>query len=1349
MELKVWEVPTGKELLSIPANEVGSGGPLVFTADGQWLACAGFENTTAVLAVRTGKRKFAVPQKHATLFYNAGYQGQVQLAYTPGGSLAVHDGEDVRFLDPRTGQEQRKIAAKGFNAEFSPDRRYLALRSETGTIRALDLDSGAQLWQIPIKYGHIGIVLKYSPDGQRLAFMFGGQHQSWDLDNIRLLDATTGDLRGTLPNKHWKSRPYDLSFSPDGQRLAVCHGQAVEVWNLRQLNEDLSARELTDGMQLRGHTSHILDVAFPPASRQLLTVANTRAPAGSPAWEIKRWDTDGGFAVATVAGQAILLNCAAFDAKAERVAVGETDETVRLCDTQTGRELLRAGLDGTPIDLAFGPGGDFLAVLIDDDDVSRIVILDASSGMPRRVIEPHQRIEALAVSPDGRSVAGTGALVAAQVWSVETGETRWQSKRPPKHSQTIPALAFSPNGLWLAGNTTDTTVTFWDAKTGDERVPFIKVYGSDITALAFSADSERLATASRTPHLVKVWDTRSGQEVYSGKHSGTRLYFGKDNRALAISHGTMFTLLSAAVVPDRTYLEGWTSHLAVFSPDGRLVAATGPENDILLFDAFTGKSLRGLDGHAQPIAALQFSDDGKRLLSASYKDPYTGFLGVGSPPVGERPPPDFKHGEVMVWNVETGEQLALFGKLDNLVGVALSADGARVAAQCGTATLDYGRFADNKLLVWDVRTGQRLRVIAAGDRLTSPTFTDGGKVVAGQKHRWTKETGYAMEFLGWSVETGDPVKVTGAPIGNGASAKRTQDGRRLWSLSGKFFIQRESDQRERERLEAQARPDPAWHVEKARAAEGDKQWFAASFHMGRLLLEPKSRDDLELLCRRARANMGLKSWKEAGEDCEAAVRLHPKSALALVTRAFLEYRQDQRKQAHADLASAATVAPGDPAVAASQAFLYLVDKQDEKAAAAEKRMLMRLPLLLGVTGIRSDVAGRDPDPLQHESLAWTMLHQALTQRLVADPESIPLLRLRGVAWATQSKFGWLDARHDFEKAAELAPKDLLAWKGVACLTWQGQWRIFGGGAPKWGLHACDKVLDIEPNAWEFWYLRGLFCAVDRQHAPAIEAFGKALKLHPDFVPAFRERGEANAQLGQWADAAKDFERAAERTGPTDPALWQSLALAQLASGDPAAYQKTCARMRTMFGRTPPVIWAGGALAAGPLGVWGTPLALHTAEQAVALSRDAAEVTALCCSIRPDTLKSWQGLLPLTKRAGPEVRAMVLCRMGRYDEAVKLLEPLRTVLVGPSTDFGLLLFGPTPTPAPLVNLQLALVEHARGRTAEAKKLLEKTITWLDEPQPDWMNPKQKNRDARAWTEGVQIDELCRELKSLLK
>jgi WD40 repeat protein/tetratricopeptide (TPR) repeat protein len=1367
-EVKIWDVATGKELKSIPAGREGSGGPFAFSADGRWLACAGANGSLVVWDARTGEQKFAVPLKNTDMFYNTAFNGAVNLAYTPDGSLAVYDGEEVRFLDPLTGKEQRKVAAKGLDADFSPDCRYLAQKTENGTIRVIDLatDTGTKLWEIPLDYGSTAVVLKYSPDGERLAFMYAGR-MTWAVRPVSLLDVATGKLLHTLPNQ-WRPNPGCLSFSPDGQRLAVCVEAGVEVWNVR---------DTTDGLMLLHYTENVADLAFAPGGRQLLTVANIAHPANGPGWEVKRWDTDGGFALATLPGNAAQLTCAAFSPKADRVAVATTDDTVRVCDTATGREQWRVRVEPLPTELIFGPQADFLTVLVQEGNVCRILILDAASGRQRRAIAPGRFVAASALSPDGRYIAGivlakapsagsgSGAVSTMerlQVWSVESGEETWHISLTPNRIVGPIALTFSPDGRWLAGKTADRTVTLWDTQSRAEhrqfRVPATETPGlldELIGGLAFSADSERFAAVTMYGGQIRVWDPHTGQEVYGPKTTGflaTRLVFRPDNRVLAVAGTSGFrpgvTLLSADTVPSRTYLEGANGQ-AVFSPDGRLAATVGAENNILLFNAVSGQRLRSLKGHAFPITGLQFSNDGKRLVSNTLTDNKDIYPNLFAPPHSSE-----ERAEVRVWDVATGEQLAAFADLDRLLAVALSADGSRVAAQfggSGPAVFEHNANAFvvwNEIVVWEVATQRRTCAIHADvSQGTGLAFTDEDKVVACQRATW-KEATMETEVLAWSIESGAPVKVARDPFANPRRDKITADGRRLLSFNGKPFIQPQPDERERERLAAQARPDPAWHAEKAATAENDKRWFAASFHLSRLLLESPMDDNL--LGRRARAFMEQKRWTEARADCDEAIRLRPRSVEPWVTRALLEYRQDHLGPAKADLAKVAEAAPDEPAVAGWQAFLYFVDKQDDKATAAEKRMLQRLPFLFGVSGSAKRPATFDPVLLNNPSWALHLLHEELNQRLAADPKPASLLRLRAEVWPILSpqmtrQATWLMAYYDFrEVVTKLAPNDALAWKGMACMIWQGQWRI--GSAANRGLEACDKVLEAEPEAWEFSYLRGLFLALDRQHAAAVKAFTRALELHPDFVPALRERGAARAELGEWAEAVADFTRATELTGPADPGLWDTLALAHLGRGDLAAYQKTCAKMLEMFGRETPVIWAGGAFAAGPINLWATPLALHVASQAVAGSRDAADMAAVRCTTRPDTLTDWQQLVPLTKKSSDEVRGKVLCRARRYDEAVELLTPLRTK---PAPDT--FLASPLTTNWPqLATLYIALAEQGRGHTAEARRLLKETTDWLEQVfEPPDGTTKRKNSELLAWTERVQIDQLCRELEGLLK
>jgi WD40 repeat protein/tetratricopeptide (TPR) repeat protein len=1384
--LKFWSVDGDPEKRTIPVEpeKEWHEGQLTFSPDGKWLAFIGAKNAMAVFDAKGGEKKFAVSL----------WPGWAALAYTPDGqSLAVGNLEAVRFLDPLTSAEnpERKplklTQYETFNAAFSPDGRRLAVApldklGGARTVHVIDLGTGKKLRDVTLPgttaVGLAPSPLRYSPDGRQLAF-YDWNNRSPD-QVIRLIDVASGNLLASFPHNAaaWTHR---LAFSPDGQRLALC-SPAVEIW---------SVRNPTGAMALRGRTDGVLDTAFVPGGPQLLTIANLIPPYGrstiaigdsgvetggglgfvddgfgglrhfagasigghgvfgpfggpwpfggadqfeysllpkssGPAWELTRWDSDSGSPIATHPGHTARLKCAAFSPKADRVAAGAEDNNVRIWDTQTGRELASVSVPVPPTQLTFGPDGSFLLALVRDEKERRIVVLDAATGQVRRVIVPRMFVARLALSPDGKSVAGTagaeakegpgggwfGTLDRILVWSLQTGEERTLVTWPDRRGAAF-ALAFSPDGRLLVGSTAEETVTLWDAQSGAKRLE-LKGHAS-VIGFAFSADSERLATMGTNDDVVKVWDTRTAQEVYSHKYPFQvgRIAF-RGNAALIAANQyysagatPMAVVLSADTVPSYTSLDG-APFLAVFSPDGRLVA-TCRDNEVLISDGVNGKQLHRLKGHAYPVVRLGFSDDGKRLVSSSRGDPA-----------------DDKRllSEVIVWDIETEKALAVFDDFADKrqAEVALSADGTRVAASL--QVFAKGAFQDSVVQVWDVATKGLLnsKAYEASAYVGGLVFTDGGEVIV------TRDT--KGKIVGWSVKTGEPVPVAGNPLARYDRDAETADGRRLVMSKGRWFILAAFDDAHRKRLEAQAAPDSGWHAEAARTAEAAKDWSAAEFHLSRLLLTPLK--NANFLWRRARAYAAQNRWELALDDCDAGIRLEPRSVEALVMRGLLHAAQGRMKKAHADLADAAELAPNDPAVAAARAFVFAVDQQEAKATAAEKTLL-ELREIVNPLG-RQKPAVQTEEPLAWPESAWPVLEDTLTERL-AKAKTGRLLRLRGLMRGAQLK--WKEALPDFEEATELAKDDVIAWKGIVCALHCGMI-----AQPDLELQARDEVRRLDKDAWEFWCVRGNQDIQAGLKAAAIDAYTNALKLRPGYDLGHRIRGWLYAERGEWDKAIVDFRDATKLAGPTDPTPWDALALAQLAGGDTAGYKQTCARMLSLFGRPTPAIWAGGICSAAPFNPWGAPLSLATAEQAASLSRRAATITAIRCTTGPGAPVDWQQLVQMTSKSSDELKAAVLCRAGRYDEAVKLL-----TLGGGGGNVG----PPPPrntitTYGQLVTLYLALAEHGRGNIAEAKQLYQDSTAGWEALQKGRENFPQ---DPLTWMERVQIEQLRREVELLLK
>jgi hypothetical protein len=185
-------------------------------------------------------------------------------------------------------------------------------------------------------------------------------------------------------------------------------------------------------------------------------------------------------------------------------------------------------------------------------------------------------------------------------------------------------VAVSADGKQLAVRGRDQLIHFYSAADGKD-LGKIPLEGSRFPYYAFSADGSQLASGS---NVVFCWDVPSGTQVrqFDLRGKDPNAYAGLSGLTYSPDGRSILTLTTQGPVMWEAAAgrERWrgaktlnTLFAGAYSQDGRLAAVGGTTGTVFILDTATGAQLAELPGHRGPIRSLDFSQDGKRLASAS------------------------------------------------------------------------------------------------------------------------------------------------------------------------------------------------------------------------------------------------------------------------------------------------------------------------------------------------------------------------------------------------------------------------------------------------------------------------------------------------------------------------------------------------------------------------------------------------------------------------------------------------------------------------------------------------------------------------------------------------------------
>jgi serine/threonine protein kinase/WD40 repeat protein len=284
-----------------------------------------------------------------------------------------------------------------------------------------------------------------------------------------------------------------------------------------------------------------------------------------------------------------------------------------------------------------------------------------------------------AISPDGQTlVDGAGV-----VYDLERGRP---IGLPLLHPQPVTAVAFSPDGRHILTGSEDGIARLWEKERGRPEV-IVPRAGAQIEGMALSHDGRCLA--------IKTTTSRG-----AGEPAVCAV------RVVAVDTG-------GDRFPPIPHPRGVSS--VAFRRDGKLLATGAGDGTVQLWDAATGTPHGPGLKLAGSVDRLEFSRDGKALLT------------MDTIPRGPGPSDDWKW-SARLWDPATGEPLGpyLVEKSGGVEGVGFSPDGRVVWLSVGEGGKEGGK---GMVKLLEVPSG---KVLCSLPHPTTPTvvvFSPDGKVV--------------------------------------------------------------------------------------------------------------------------------------------------------------------------------------------------------------------------------------------------------------------------------------------------------------------------------------------------------------------------------------------------------------------------------------------------------------------------------------------------------------------------------------------------------------------------------------------------------------------------------------------
>jgi WD40 repeat protein/tetratricopeptide (TPR) repeat protein len=628
------------------------------------------------------------------------------------------------------------------------------------------------------------------------------------------------------------------------------------------------------------HEGPIVAMAFSPDSRKILTASRATSNRGT----VRLWDLATGAPLGQPLATSGLVSAVAVSPDGRTILTGGGEDTLsnngeaNLWDEGTGRPLTSSlPHQGFVYAVAYSPDGRHM-VTASADRAARI--WEATIGMPLVLLQSYHN--AAACRPDGQALLRALPDHKAQLCEAATGKllaSAFPNPALPIHRadphSSGPRIGgpplFSPDGqyLLLFGSTSE-DFQVCEAATGKPIGQALHPCGS-VGTIVFSPDGQLILTVGTGPGGIaaQIWETVSGKlliersfEAKGTTRSIRATAFSPDG-PLAVTGGDGQSAQVWDITKGDTIGQplshGAPIHAVAFSPDARTVVTGSDDTTARLWETATGKPVSDPLTHNGKVRYVTFSPDGSTVVTCS--DDHTAHL----------------------WNAATGEAIGQALPLRDSANVLAFSPVDALAFSPRGDMLATGS-PDGAVRLWDATGRPISEVLQHAGRILDLVFSQDGRTLLVR----TWERGGTGPFFAWDdsdSRIGQFWRHSCTVWGLPGPLQGDNDQITNWALvhtglelnaNGVISVLDKKNWLDRRkklgnpRLVSEDTP-PTWHEREAVAAERRGNWYAAAWHLERLVLTQPSQWPAH--CRLGRAWSMLGAWDKALKETAQAIEL--------------------------------------------------------------------------------------------------------------------------------------------------------------------------------------------------------------------------------------------------------------------------------------------------------------------------------------------------------------------------------------------------------------------------------------------------------------------------------------------